>query len=522
MKIRDRVYAISFLSCIIPMTFMGVFINSIVSSELKKEEQYRTETTLRSVNEYLGSLVIDVNNSVDNIAYIIDSHRDSHMNEYLLEQMRNYGSMREEVEGYYFSDPRGRFFSGWPRSEEELKDLISNDFIIEGYDPRERPWYMSAKIADKLIISDPYLDAFDGDIVITASKRIGDLNDFRGVIGVDFNFFPIAQELHGLNPWSTGGFLITTNKGKLIIDANSIDDFYNDNKSIIKSGISGEQKSLHDKDINFKIIPLDHFDFKLIGVYSEKEIYSTLTNIRRTIFITMLLSLLFSTVIIAIFGRKLSNSLDRLSYLINSIARGNYTKNIDKLSSIIDDESELFLVKEAVKNMQAEIQSRELQLKNNAEVDGLTNILNRKTILDILEVEIRRAKSFSTEFSIIMFDYDNFKSLNDSYGHLFGDQVLIEVSKYIKDSLKEDDFVGRYGGEEFIIILPDTVLVDAVKVGERIRKTIENMVWETGTVVTVSCGIVQESGEKTVEEIIKKADVLLYKAKNNGRNRIEY
>lgn len=522
MKLRSRLYAISFISCIIPMTFMGFFINSIVSSELKKEKQYKTETTLHNVNEYLGDLVEDVNNSVDNIAYIIDSHQNNHMSEYLIDQMRNYGDMREEVDGYYFSDPKGRFFSGWSRSEDELKNLISNNFIIEDYDPRERPWYISAKAADKLTLSVPYIDAFDGNITISASKRIGDSNDFRGVIGVDFNIFPIAQELESLNPWTTGGFLITTKNGKLLIDANSVEDFYHDNRSIIQSGISGEQKSLQDKDINFKVIPLDHFDFKLIGIYSEKEVYSTLTNVRNTIFITMIVSLIFSTIITAIFGRKLNDSLDRLSYLINSIARGNYTKNIDTLSSIIDDQSELFLVKEAVKNMQSEIQSRELQLKNNAEVDGLTNTLNRKTIINILEAEMKRSNSFATKFSIIMFDYDRFKNLNDNYGHLFGDQVLIDVSKYIKDSLKEDDFVGRYGGEEFIIILPDTVLGDAVKVGERIRKTIENMVWETGIIVTISCGIVQGNGEHTVEEIIKKADDLLYKAKDNGRNRIEY
>jgi diguanylate cyclase (GGDEF)-like protein len=120
-----------------------------------------------------------------------------------------------------------------------------------------------------------------------------------------------------------------------------------------------------------------------------------------------------------------------------------------------------------------------------------------------------------------MLDIDHFKAINDTYGHQIGDTTLVAVSQLIKDNLRDIDHVGRYGGEEFIVILPQTGLDNAYITAQRIRRAIESARFHEGKIkMTVSGGVV-EFKEESALILIGKADELLYKAKQNGRNRIE-
>lgn len=151
--------------------------------------------------------------------------------------------------------------------------------------------------------------------------------------------------------------------------------------------------------------------------------------------------------------------------------------------------------------------------------DNLTNLYNRNYIEEILENSMRRYISEGEIFTVLMFDIDYFKSINDAYGHLQGDLVLSTVSDVIMRSVRETDYVGRYGGEEFIVILIDTKRKEAIEVAERIRKNISDFPWENDMKVTISGGL-YENHTDVKRECIKKADDMLYKAKENGRNQI--
>lgn len=161
------------------------------------------------------------------------------------------------------------------------------------------------------------------------------------------------------------------------------------------------------------------------------------------------------------------------------------------------------------------------KLEQLCSIDELTGIFNRRYIIKKLESEIEISTRYKTSLSIIIIDIDNFKEINDSYGHLIGDEVLIKTSDTIKNSLRESDYFGRIGGEEFIIILPNTDLKNAHLCAERIRMNVYNNNFSFhNQKITVSGGVAAHEVEDSLEDFFAKADALLYKAKNTGKNSV--
>lgn len=155
--------------------------------------------------------------------------------------------------------------------------------------------------------------------------------------------------------------------------------------------------------------------------------------------------------------------------------------------------------------------------------DGLTNIFNRRFIEDRLPVDMLKANFENTPFSIIMCDIDFFKKVNDTYGHLAGDEVLKIFASILQDSIRKSDWVARYGGEEFLIVLNGANKEKAVEISERIRKKVENTIIkynEFEIKITSSFGVYEVCGENNYLEVIEKADKNLYTAKNTGRNKV--
>jgi diguanylate cyclase (GGDEF)-like protein len=161
-----------------------------------------------------------------------------------------------------------------------------------------------------------------------------------------------------------------------------------------------------------------------------------------------------------------------------------------------------------------------------AMVDGLTRLYVRRYFDARLGEEILRSKRFDTVFSVVMMDIDNFKALNDHYGHLVGDRVLVAVSEVIRRELRGVDTAARYGGEEFAMILPRTAMIEAYNLAERIRAGIEALEVRGDArpvTVTASFGIASypESGALDAEDLVRRSDKALYRAKRTGKNRVE-
>lgn len=168
-----------------------------------------------------------------------------------------------------------------------------------------------------------------------------------------------------------------------------------------------------------------------------------------------------------------------------------------------------------------DLKKKSLALEEISFKDSLTGIYNRRYLFSMLENEQKRFKRHRCPFSIILMDIDHFKLVNDKWGHIAGDSVLSEMGKILKQEFRSEDASGRYGGEEFLIILIGTPLDSAYNVAERLRIKIENrdfpMVEKT---ITASFGVAEYSEKDEIEGFIARADSKLYLAKEKGRNRV--
>ena len=153
--------------------------------------------------------------------------------------------------------------------------------------------------------------------------------------------------------------------------------------------------------------------------------------------------------------------------------------------------------------------------------DSLTNLHNHQYINKVLETLLEQRSVDHADICVMMLDIDYFKRVNDNYGHLAGDKILITISEIIKKSIREEDHLGRYGGEEFLVVMPGIGIETAAIIAEKIRSSIKSydFGWKD-LVVTISIGVAQYAGE-TANALINKADQLLYQAKSKGRNRYE-
>lgn len=165
-----------------------------------------------------------------------------------------------------------------------------------------------------------------------------------------------------------------------------------------------------------------------------------------------------------------------------------------------------------------EIRQKEEELRRMTITDALTGVYNRRYFIQKVEEEIERARRTGVNFSIIMFDIDHFKKVNDTYGHNSGDLVLKMVSQTIKDRIRRIDCLARWGGEEFIILLPNTLIEGAAILAEDLRRTLSELDIPVVGHVTASFGVASYKENDTVDSIVQKADDMLYEAKRSGRN----
>lgn len=172
------------------------------------------------------------------------------------------------------------------------------------------------------------------------------------------------------------------------------------------------------------------------------------------------------------------------------------------------------------KELQLQLENENRILAEQSNVDVLTKVKNRRALMTRLEEETEEAQKSMLPLSIAMFDIDNFKKLNDSYGHLYGDRVLFEVASIMQKSIREEDVIGRYGGEEFMVLFRNTGIEKARSISERIREAIAANSFKGNVLVTVSGGVSQYQGA-AVQDLIHDADMNLYAAKRNGKNQIK-
>lgn len=218
-------------------------------------------------------------------------------------------------------------------------------------------------------------------------------------------------------------------------------------------------------------------------------------------------------------------SNERILFIAEKITLGPVgPENVERLNrqiKLFRIESEF--TKKLARNKQIELESVMVQASEVAQIDALTFLVNRRMIVRELQSEVIRAQRYDSPFSISVVDIDHFKNVNDTYGHQIGDETLRQVAHQLRDHIRHPDMAGRYGGEEFLILLPNSDAKAAAEQASRLCKQVrENVIEvENHTLnITISIGVAQfRNGEDTWETLLNRADNAMYEAKNNGRDR---
>jgi diguanylate cyclase len=219
-------------------------------------------------------------------------------------------------------------------------------------------------------------------------------------------------------------------------------------------------------------------------------------------------------------SRKLSdaNTREQVQAIVESLVKS--TREMRDTNKVLEER--LLLSKNEISNLQHSLEA----IRAESLTDPLTGLGNRKYFDRSIEMAVQAAQATGEPLSLLMFDIDHFKSFNDSYGHLTGDQVLRLVGMSLKQTIKGQDITARYGGEEFAVVLPNTALRQALTVADHIRRAVmakELKKKSTGEIlgrVTISVGVSILKQDDDTDSLIERADACLYAAKRNGRNRV--
>lgn len=204
--------------------------------------------------------------------------------------------------------------------------------------------------------------------------------------------------------------------------------------------------------------------------------------------------------------------------LVSIVGENGPTAFFINLDEIIETKEELFVI--TLTDISS-LQTSRLDALHRASHDKLTKIPNRSALEKVLERELLRTKRYGRPSCMALLDIDRFKLVNDSFGHLIGDEILILFAKKIHSILRGTDTFARWGGEEFVILMSETHIQDAQKVCETVRKHIEKLMHPIAGNVTLSIGVTEMTSNDTSQSIFTRCDKALYTAKTNGRNRVE-
>lgn len=210
--------------------------------------------------------------------------------------------------------------------------------------------------------------------------------------------------------------------------------------------------------------------------------------------------------------KNLQASLRNLTWKTKAIASGDFSQSVDFLGEFSD----------AFNSMTRKLEHSIQEIKALSITDKLTQIYNRLKLDESLEKEWERSNRTEIPFSLMILDIDHFKSVNDTFGHQVGDIVLIELADILRTHVRSIDIVGRWGGEEFLIILPETDQDGAILLAEKLRVLIDEKNFTRAGKITASFGVAAYHNDRSPELIVSRADSALYKAKENGRNRVEF
>jgi diguanylate cyclase (GGDEF)-like protein len=265
------------------------------------------------------------------------------------------------------------------------------------------------------------------------------------------------------------------------------------------------------------LAPIERLDWAVVAELPARDAYAPIARLRVLTFLTVSALLVVIGALAYLLGLTIALPLDRLAHGAREVAAGDLTTAVPVLGG-----GEVAYVTEVFNDMVTRLRQGRDELERLSRTDGLTGLPNRRYLMETVEKEILRAQRNQRPFSLMMIDVDHFKQYNDAFGHLAGDEVLTRLGEALSETIRSADYCGRYGGEEFTALLPDTPLEQATEVAERIRaRMAEHSFGEDRPAVTLSIGIGEcPTDGDTLEAVLARADAAMYHAKQTGRDRV--
>ena len=382
----------------------------------------------------------------------------------------------------------------------------------------DEEWWVAAR-RDGFYVRDVAYDESAGVYSTDVAIRIDDdKGTFSGVIKIVLNIedtFEYLRQHVVSGRYKDVNVILTSRNGKSIFSSGGgqfFKDFSKDEFFTTAKGETGffmlpDSKSGSGVKL-FAYSRSKGFGWILFSEYKSDELFAPLNRLNKRLYILAVSMAFLSLLISYVIAKTISSPIVKLKNLAHDIGEGKLETTIDINTG--DEIGELATV----------LSSMTDELKRRATIDHLTQAYNRSKLDEILPMEIERARRFNRFLSVSILDVDDFKKINDVYGHGVGDDVLRVIADVVKANLRMTSYLFRLGGEEFLIVVPEVDLKGSSIMAERIREAIEGYRFESVGTVTVSIGLAGLNDDDTIDSLIKRADIALYKAKANGKNRV--
>jgi diguanylate cyclase (GGDEF)-like protein len=499
-------YAISFL--VVMAILLTITISWYSSAQALKESL--KDSYLESNQKYANRLslstsdvLIYMQQNINSLGKILghQSFRQTDLDEWRMANSRHFNSL-------FITDENGVIQLLSPKVV-EFKDKVQSGRKIQSDTVKK------ALSTQKPFISEPYL-ATSGQLIMLISAPIfDDENHYRGLIGGTIYLESEGAISHILNEdkFSDGSYVFVVDRTGHILyhpDSNRLNEDVSSNK-VVQSVLQGKSGSMQITNSKGK-------DFFAGFAYEQKTGWGIVSQTPTSV-IDLPLSKLLNKVISQSFPLLLIILLtawyftNSLAKPLNTLARFSEAAIAQKKTThTLNSKSYIYEVRQLYHHFRNHLNL----LNNQLQIDGLTGLVNRRT----LDLALKDWLDQRVPFSIIMIDIDLFKRVNDTYGHLVGDDVLKFLALLMKDTANEDDICFRYGGEEFGILIKSVDPIKAFEIAEQLRLKVCNTICPTGEFITISLGIsTYQEGEEYPETILKRADIALYQSKTEGRNK---
>lgn len=378
--------------------------------------------------------------------------------------------------------------------------------------------------AKEAFVSTPFLSSVGNLLVLISYPMFDASGNYLGYVGgtIYLKEQSILNDLLGKHFHRDGSYIYVIDKNKQIIyhpEPERVGNYILENEAInsVANNISGSAKVINSLNIEMLagFSPITSANW---GVVAQRPVAATLSSLddlmRQVVYRTLPLGL-FTFFIIWLLANYISRPLRQLATTANEMDSPNAHSNLAKVKSWYFESKEL---KQAMLKGLGLLNIQINQLKIDAATDPLTGAFNRRSLQLLLE-QFEQEKVL---FSVLAVDIDHFKKVNDTYGHAAGDEALIVLTKVMRQISRDQDIVARVGGEEFLLVLPNTSSKTALTIAERLRERIAETLIEPIGSIKVSIGVSTTSGANAVAaEVLDQADQALYQAKNLGRNRCQ-